>query len=248
MPEKNLVTRFEVKELDDEARTFSGLAATWDLDLGGDVILPGAFKRTLKNWQKGKAVLPLLDSHNGGTVRSVVGKMTEAQETKDGLDATFEVIDGPDGDEVFRRVKGGYVDGLSIGYSAVQVKYPESEEERASGVYRFLKEVKLHEVSVVLWPMNPEARIDTATAKQLIEAARRKDLTDDDRAELTALAGDINDVLSRPGKDDAPPVEPTPEALKALSERIQRLNLHGLATRIGAALHSGRELLETESD
>jgi len=240
MSEKNLVTRFEVKGLDDEARTFSGLAATYDLDLGGDVIEPGAFKRTLKNWKRSKRVLPLLDSHNGQSVRAVVGKLREAEEVTKGLDATFEVIEGPDGDEVFRRVKGGYVDGLSIGYSAVQVRYPKTEEEQATGVYRFLKEVKLHEVSVVLWPMNPEARIDTATAKALLMAAKDKTLTDDDRAELKSLAAEIN-VLLRAGI--ATPEEPTPEALKALSNRIQRVQLHRLATRIEAARHSGNRVL-----
>ena len=104
---RNLVTRFEVKALDEAERTFGGLAATWDLDLGGDIIEQGAFKRTLKNWKRGKKVLPLLDSHNGGSVRAVVGKLTEAEETKAGLDAEFEVIEGPDGDEVFRRVTIG---------------------------------------------------------------------------------------------------------------------------------------------
>jgi len=239
MSEKHLVTRFEVKGLDEEARTFSGMAATWDLDLGGDVIEPGAFKRTLKNWQKSKRVLPLLDSHNGHSVRSVVGKLLEAEEAPKGLAATFEVIDGPDGDEVFRRVKGGYVDGLSIGYSAVQVRYPETEDEKLTGAYRYLKEVKLHEVSVVVWPMNTEARIDTATAKALLMAAKDKDLTDDDRAELKSLAAEI-DVLLR---DSTKPAEPTPEALKALTERIQRLHLHRLATRIEAARHSGARVL-----
>ena len=236
---KNLVTRFEVKALDEEARTFSGLAATWDLDLGGDVIEPGAFKRTLKNWKRSKRVLPLLDSHNGQSVRSVVGKLMDAEETTKGLNTTFEMIDGPDGDEVFRRVKGGYVDGLSIGYSAVQVRYPETEEEQAMGVYRFLKEVKLREVSVVLWPMNPEARIDTATAKALLMAAKDKTLTDDDRAELKSLAAEIDVLLQASEK----PGEPTPEALKVLSDRIRRLHLHRLATRIEAARHSGNRVL-----
>ena len=236
---KHLVARFEVKALDEEARTFSGLAATYALDLGGDVIEPGAFKKTLKDWKRGKRVLPLLDSHNSGSVRSVVGKLLEAEEAPKGLDATFEVIDGPDGDEVFRRVKGGYVDGLSIGYSAVQVRYPETAEEQATGVYRFLKEVKLIEVSVVLWPMNPEARIDTATAKALLMAAKDKDLTEDDRAELKSLAAEINVLLQA----SAMPGEPTPEALKVLSDKIQRLHLHRLATRIEAARHSGARVL-----
>jgi HK97 family phage prohead protease len=236
---KNLVTRFEVKELDDNERTFSGLAAAWSLDLGGDVIEPGAFKRTLKSWKKSKRVLPLLDSHNGhSSVRNVVGKMLEAEETADGLLAGFKVIEGPDGDEVFRRVKGGYVDGLSIGYQAVEVRYPETEEELASGVYRYLKEVKLQEVSVVLWPMNQDARIDTTTAKALLMAAKDKDLTEDDRAELKRLAIEINALLGTP-IEDGPTPEPAPEVLNALSDRIQRLTLHRLATRIEAVRHAG---------
>jgi HK97 family phage prohead protease len=242
MSEKNLVTRFEVKGLDEEARTFSGLAATWDLDLGGDVIEPGAFKRTLKNWKSSKRVLPLLDSHNGSSVRAVVGKLMEAEETKGGLEATFEVIGGPDGDEVFRRVKGGYVDGLSIGYSAVNVRYPETEAEQNSGVYRFLKEVKLHEVSVVLWPMNPEARIDTATAKALLMKAKDKTLTTNDRAELESLAKEINVLLGTPATGGPTP-EPTPEFLEALTAKIQKLHLQGLATRLDRVRHSGSHVL-----
>jgi len=247
MSEKNLVTRFEVKGLDEEARTFQGLAATWDLDLGGDVIEPGAFKRTLKNWKSSNRVLPLLDSHNGHSVRAVVGKLMEAEETKDGLASTFEVIDGPDGDEVFRRVKGGYVDGLSIGYSAVAVRYPETEDELESGVYRFLKEVKLHEVSLVLWPMNPEARIDTATAKALLMQAKDKTLTTDDRAELESLAKEINVLLGTPAAGGPTP-EPTPEFLAALQAKIQRLHLQGLATRLDRVRHSGSHVLTSHTD
>lgn len=238
---RQFLSRFEVKELDEDARTFTGLAATYDLDLGGDVIKPGAFKRTLKGWKSSKRVLPLLDSHNAhSTVRNVVGKMTDGEETKDGLLSTFEVIDGPDGDEIYRRVKGGFVDGLSIGYSAVKVKYPTPEEEQATGVYRYLEEVKLHEVSVVLWPMNPEARIDTASVKAAILAAKGKDnLTDDERAELKALQKELDALLVAPE-----PAQPTQEALADLFAKIDRLQFHRLATRIESARHSGEELLD----
>ena len=37
------VLPFDVKATDDTARTVTGLAAAWSLDLGGDVILKGAF-------------------------------------------------------------------------------------------------------------------------------------------------------------------------------------------------------------
>ena len=236
---KQLITRFEVKELQEDGRSFSGLASTWDLDLGGDVIRPGAFKRTLNNWKTSKRVLPLLDSHNGGTVRAIVGKMTEAEETKEGLLSSFEVIEGPDGDEVYRRIKGGYVDGLSIGYYPVKVAYPETQEEQATGVYRYLDEVKLHEVSVCLWPMNPEARIDTATAKAALLAAKGRDLTDDERAELKALNAQLTALLSVPE-----PAGLAPETLAALEAKLQRVQYHRLATRLETARHSAASLLQ----
>lgn len=236
---RHIVPRFEVKSLDDVARTFTGLASTWDLDLGGDVIEQGAFKRTLKNWKQSKRILPLLDSHNGGSVRAVVGKMESAEETDAGLLADFQVIEGPDGEEVFRRVAGGYADGLSIGYSPVKVRYPETEEEKNAGIWRYLTEVKLHEISVCVWPMNPNARIDVSTAKAMLAAAHNEDLDEHDRAELKSLAVQITALLG----SDTP--EPAPETLAKLEERIRRLDFRRLVTRIDAARHSGGVVLTT---
>lgn len=162
-----ILAPFSVKELDADSRTFSGLAATWDLDLGGDIIHRGAFKRSLSLWRKAKKVLPLIDAHNYGSVRSVIGKMMDAEETESGLEAEFEVIDGGDGDEVLRRLKGGYVDSLSIGYQPLKWDYQDDEE---MGFVRHLKEVKLHEVSLVVFPMNPGATIDAGSVKSLVQA------------------------------------------------------------------------------
>ncbi len=238
--EKSLLAQFELKEVDEDARTFSGLAATYDRDLGGDVIMPGAFKRTLKAWKSSKRPLPLLDSHNAfSSIRNVVGKMDSAEETKDGLDATFEVIDGPDGDEIFRRVSGGYVDGLSIGYQAIKVKYPETEEERAKGIYRYLHEVKLREVSVVLFPLNEGARIDTTAVKALLIGWMGKDdaMDEEDMAELQALQHHISVLLAKAEMDNAPD-GPTPEEIEELQGKIALVMATQLATRIDEVQHS----------
>lgn len=249
---KSLVTRLEVKEVDEESRTFSGLAATWDLDLGGDVINKGAFKRTLKNWKKSKRPLPLLDSHNAfSSVRNVIGKMAEAEETDDGLEASFEVIEGDDGDEIFRRVKGGYVDGLSIGYQAVKVQYPETEEERAQGIYRYLDEVKLREVSVVLFPMNENARIDTTSMKAMIMGltAEDRELEDDERQELKRLMDHITHLLTKGStseeeEEEEPPVEQlSQEALDQLGMKLNKVMADRLTTRIDEIRHSSRDLI-----
>lgn len=159
-----LVSRLEVKQLDEEARTFEGLASTWDLDLGNDVIKRGAFRETIKEWKESGRVLPLLDSHNWFSVRDAVGKLLEAKETEDGLWTRWKIVPGQDGDEILARLRpdedsGPFVDSMSIGY--VPVEWAMDEE---TGI-RTLKKVDLHEVSLVLFPMNPEARIDSATVK-----------------------------------------------------------------------------------
>jgi HK97 family phage prohead protease len=222
---KSLVRLFDVKALDEEARTFTGLAAAYSLDQGGDIILPGAFKRTLKDWRGAKKrIVPLLDAHDRFSVRSVIGKMIEATEVDDGLEATFQVIEGNDGDEVFRRVKGGYVDGLSIGYEAVEIRQPSVDESRA-GVWRYLKEVKLLEVSVVPFPMNADARIDLDSVKALLA---KGDLSDIDRQELTEVQDQISALLSK-GSDATPATLATDDPARlAIEAKVRGLTLRSL--------------------
>lgn len=244
---------FDVKAVDENAHTFSGLASTWDRDLGGDVIRPGAFKRTLRNWKSSKRKVPLVDSHNVfGTVTSVVGQLDEGEENREGLLGNFAMIpEDQHAEAVFRRVKGGYVDGLSIGYEAVRVEYPKTDEERAAGVYRYLDEVKLREISVVLFPMNPSARIDLTTAKAALVAARdrERELDEDEVKEMKAIMEEISDLLQKVGTNAAPPppvetalADPTKAA--DLVSRITRLQQHGLATRLATVQHSGHAVLK----
>ena len=225
--ETKALTRFEVKALDDEARTFEGLASTWEQDLGGDVIHQGAFKRTLDHWRKSGRAIPLIDQHNYGSVRSVVGKLLDATETDAGLETKWEVIDGPDGDEILRRLKGGYVDGLSIGYRAIKTDEP-SEDEMRAGVWRHLKEVELKEVSVVIWGMNPDALVDTDTVKALI--AKGDDRTEDETAELKALRETIDRALEPAKPVGLAPDDPKRIAAEMVLRRLRTSNLRRLAT------------------
>lgn len=221
-------TRFEVKALDTEERTFEGLASTWEQDLGGDVIHEGAFKRTLDHWRKSGRAIPLIDQHNYGSVRSVVGKLLEAKETKDGLETKWEVIEGPDGDEILRRLKGGYIDGLSIGYRAIKTEEP-SEEEMRAGVWRHLKEVELKEVSVVIWGMNPDALVDTDSVKALLA---KEDRTDEENAELEQLRKKIDRALAPASKEDPPEgLAPDDPTRLVMEETLREITLRSLGTR-----------------
>ena len=62
--------------------------------------------------------------------------------------------------EVLSLMRGGALDGLSIGFRAVRAK-----DDPATGVRRIL-EADLWEISVVTFPMLPGARIDTVKGRR----------------------------------------------------------------------------------
>lgn len=217
---------FAAKAVDLEARTFEGLASTWDLDLGGDVIHKGAFARTLDHWKANPTrVIPLIDQHRYNSAFDVLGKLVDASETDEGLSAKFEVVPGDDGDRLLARLRGGYLNGLSIGYQAVG--NPEYETvTRDDGVkesVRHLREIKLFEVSAVIWGMNPGALIDTHSVKGLFGA-----LSPEEKAELRAL---LTDTAPAPVEAKAPateglaPDDPKRLAIEAALREIQLRNL-----------------------
>jgi HK97 family phage prohead protease len=146
--------------------------------------------------------VPLIDHHRYGSAFDVLGKMVEAEETDEGLSARFEVVPGEDGDRLLSRIKGGFVNGLSIGYEAGRYDY--EDVDRGDGVksrVRHLREVKLYEVSAVIWGMNPAALIDTNTVKALLGG-----LSPEEKDELRALL--LSDTAPAPAAvpaaDDGP--------------------------------------------
>lgn len=252
-----LTIPFAVKadSIDAKARQFGGLAATWEKDLGDDVIEKGAFKKTLQEWRKGGRVIPLLDGHDRFSVGSVLGKMVAASETDEGLDVTFDLVpNDPIADAALKRIEGGFITGLSIGYTPVkwEDQLPDKADARPWDRTRILKEIKLHEVSVVVFPMNEGARVDAASVKSLLDAARTGDLTAEQKGELSDLltelsAAELLAVLhtaaATPASGTAagqqPPAPAEPEALPkglapdapariALSQKLRSLRRQAL--------------------
>jgi uncharacterized protein len=112
------VSRFQVKATGEgaTARQFTGLASTWDLDEGGDMILQGAYAETLREWKQSGRVIPLINQHNYYDAKHAIGKLVAAEESSEGLLTTFQLVNSPEGDEFLARIKDGILDGLSIGY------------------------------------------------------------------------------------------------------------------------------------
>jgi HK97 family phage prohead protease len=156
----HLVRPFETKAFNARARTVDGIAAAYTVDHGSDLILPGAFAKSLQEWRRANKQPPkgFVDSHMYGSIFHVIGKIDDAEERADGLWCRFSMVNDSIGEAAFARLAGGFVTGLSIGYIPRRTRKP-TPEETQRGIERVLIEIALEEVSAVQYPMNPDARV-----------------------------------------------------------------------------------------
>jgi HK97 family phage prohead protease len=143
---------------------FAGYASVFNaLDEGGDIVLPGAFRKTLKD--RGRDRIRLLFQHDP---KEPVGLWDRIAEDGFGLWAEGRLVPGvPRADALRRLIGEGAIDGLSIGFRTVK-----AARDRGSG-FRKIAEIDLWEISIVTFPMMAEARIGTRrqAAREEIAAA-----------------------------------------------------------------------------
>lgn len=138
--------RLKVKSLDEDG-TFEGYAAVFgNVDLDGDRIEPTAFNRTLKNF---RGEVPILWDHDTG---KLAGVSTELLPDGHGLLLKGKLVLGTTvGREAYEYLKARAVKGLSIGVQVIDAGW--------DGSVRVLKELRLHEISLVAIPANPLAEV-----------------------------------------------------------------------------------------
>lgn len=147
----------KIKEIS-EAGEFSGYASVFGVvDSHQDIVMPGAFSRTLVD-HKSKDRLPaLLWQHKMDTPIGVFNVMREDDE---GLYVEGQLlIDGDaDAQKAHAHLKAGSVRGLSIGFSF----FPDGSQYEfdSSRDAWLIREVNLWEVSIVTVPSNDEANVN----------------------------------------------------------------------------------------
>jgi HK97 family phage prohead protease len=147
----------------EEDGVFSGYASLFGrVDLGKDVVEAGAFAASLK--ARGASGIRMLFQHDPA---EPIGVWTEIREDARGLFVRGRLAkDVARAREVLSLMRGGALDGLSIGFRAVKAR-----KEARSGVRRIL-EADLWEISVVTFPMLPDARIDTVKGRRRLPSVR----------------------------------------------------------------------------
>jgi uncharacterized protein len=134
----------------DDGGRFAGYASVFGrLDDAGDLVMPGAFGRSLA--KRGAGKLRMLFQHDP---KEPVGTWDVAREDGFGLWVEGRLVPGvPRADALRRLIERRAIDGLSIGFRAER-----ATREARSG-HRKLWAIDLWEISIVTFPMLAEARI-----------------------------------------------------------------------------------------
>ncbi|MEM1376193.1 MAG: HK97 family phage prohead protease [Pseudomonadota bacterium] len=146
-----------------EDGTFSGYASVFNLpDLGDEMVAPGAFSQSLRT--KGVERIRMLFQHDPD---QPIGHWTDIREDQYGL-AVKGVIDTnvERGREVLSLLRTGSLDGLSIGFKTV-----EARPDAATGT-RLITKADLWEISVVTFPMLPQARVSDVKSARALPTTR----------------------------------------------------------------------------
>lgn len=154
---RKAITGLTVKAVDGaEGKSFgtlTGYASTFDVDLVGDRILPGAWAKSVAEVVPAGRV-KLVDGHNlyEGSC-AILGLVTTAIEDQKGLLIEAKFASTEPAQRVRTLVQEGILSDFSVGFRIIR------DSMNMQAKVREIVEAALVEVSVVATPANPEARI-----------------------------------------------------------------------------------------
>lgn len=166
--------------------TFSGYASLFDIpDQGGDIVARGAFAGTLA--RLGPSGVRMLFQHDP---KEPVGIWTSIIEDSRGLHVEGKLTLGnARSRDLDALIASGAIDGLSIGFKTV------TSQKLARSGHRRLTRIELWEISIVTFPMLPEARIAKNYPRSYPRPLNPGDTRSQSRA-LTATSDPLKDLAA----------------------------------------------------
>ena len=157
---KSSIKAYNDDEEDKDYGTFEGYGSVFgNKDLGNDVIERGAFLKSLK--RRKPQNVKLLYQHKSDMP---IGVFDEIREDDHGLVVKGRLaLKTQAGAEAYELLKMGALDGLSIGFRV----NPKEVSYDKRGNKRIIKEVDLMEVSLVTFPMNPQATVRSVKGEEI---------------------------------------------------------------------------------
>ena len=208
------------REMDIKRKTFdvksdngsiTGYASTWtrEPDSYGDVVAKGAFSESIAKIREDGRVLPLLFNHAGDDLNAYIGSITNLEEDDHGLkfDANFDAT--PEAQRARELSMDGRLAKFSFAYDVLDQGEVTLEDGRKANE---LRKLDIHEVSLVLYPANPDTSVVS------VKAGRRNRKTDEEIIkQIISLA---NQLL----EDEADDIDVQQEDTNAKSEELDTVN------------------------
>ncbi|AXC51222.1 HK97 family phage prohead protease [Paracoccus suum] len=146
-----------------DGATIEGYASLFGIpDQGGDVVQPGAYKAGLRRLSGKGGRVRMLWQHDA---TAPIGVWEEIREDERGLWVKGRLLtEVARAREAAALIAAGAIDGLSIGYRTISA-------ERDQKGRRALTEVELWEVSLVTFPMLPDAKLAAAVRPEDAKSA-----------------------------------------------------------------------------
>jgi len=219
-------------EMKDEEIEESGLFHGYGSTFGGapdsyrDVVMPGAFRKTIEKGGRNGTGVAMLYQHDS---RDPIGIWKELVEDKKGLRVTGQLIrEVPSGDKAYHLLKKKAIRGLSIGYDTVLFEKDEKEN------IRFLKEVDLWEISLVTFPANTYASV-TGIKQRLQQAKTERELENALRESGQFSKSDAQHIISlcKNALRDSRTEGVSEAGLSAILDSLREVNLNIIQPRNG---------------
>jgi HK97 family phage prohead protease len=181
--------------------SITGYASTWtrEPDSYGDIVAKGAFAEHIAQIKEEGRVLPFLFNHGSDNLQNYIGTVTNLEEDDHGLkfDAVFD--DTPEAQKARKLSMDGRLAKFSFAYDVLDAGEVELEDGRKANE---LRKLNIHEVSLVLYPANPDTSVVS------VKSGRRNSAKDADAIReaislLQGVLGELDDIEEDPQDSDA---------------------------------------------
>ena len=187
MDRKTLPVTVEWKAATGSPGEVEGYASVFgNIDLDGDVVMPGAFAKSVREFPNRSQPLPLIADHQL-TTAGVVGSVVALREDSKGLWFKAKFSSKSTAQDLRTDVIEGHVRGTSFTYDVVQAR-PGMVNGKS---VRQLHELRLWEITISPFPINEMAGLTAAkaedVARTIVEEERRRSEWDESMRQALAI-------------------------------------------------------------
>lgn len=134
-----------------------------NVDEVGDVVMPGAFRKTIADWKRAAQPMPLIADHQLST-EGVIGSIASLTEDRHGLRFKARFSRSDKAQRIRQDVLDGHYRGTSFTYEVIKSS-PGRGSVAGKAVARFLDELRLFEITLSPFPVNALAGLTGAKAE-----------------------------------------------------------------------------------